>query len=150
MTARKNAFSLCHIAMSKISKPWQKVGRLVPQDDRSAVLTKIVTARVSSIVRLITAIKELGELSSTASEWEVAVVIAGMLLEFKMTPGECERILHPIEHHEREKTPTLHVHSLLCSQMEWSCLKANRQTKANDHSDLWRLAIALNYADVIV
>lgn len=76
-------------------------------------------------------------------------MIAGMLLEFKMTPGECERILHPIEHHEREKTPTLHVHSLLCSQTEWSCLKANRQTKANDHSDLWRLAIALNYADVI-
>jgi hypothetical protein len=65
MTARKNAFSLCHLAMSKISKPWQKVGRLGPQDDRSAVLTKIVTARVSSIVRLITAIKELGELSST-------------------------------------------------------------------------------------
>jgi hypothetical protein len=88
----------------------------------AAVLTEIVTTRVSSMVRLVTAIKERGELSSTASEWEVAVVIAGMLLEFKVTPAECERILHPIEHHEWEKTPTLHVHSLLCSQMEWNCL----------------------------
>jgi hypothetical protein len=120
-----------------------------PTMPAAEVLADIVTVRVASMVHLIKAIKERGEISASESEWEVAGVIAGMLLDFKVTPAECDQILHAILHHKWENTPTLYVHSLLSGQLEWDCLKANRQTKANDHSDFWRLAIALNYADVV-
>ena len=51
--------------------------------------------------------------------------------------------------HRWEGQPTLLAHSRLCAQLELGYLKAGRRSRPNDTLDIYRLAVAVNEADII-
>jgi hypothetical protein len=105
--------------------------------------------RAASMWRLLKAIRRDQNLETGKPEWECTVGIAQFLLQHDISSEECETLIGAVRCHRWEGQPTLLAHSRLCAQLELGYLKAGRRSRPNDTLDIYRLAVAVNEADII-
>jgi len=121
----------------------------VKGSDLKAVYRGVIAERCGSMYRIANAILKTGKLDTGVDEWDAAVAVGKSLTEMGVTQQELEDLVHKIVHHDWEKIPVLFHHTLLFSRIEQDMVEAGRQFDINDHPDILRLSVAIDYAQVV-
>jgi hypothetical protein len=94
--------------------------------------------------------------TSPHDEWEVAVEVGRLLMQWAISRQELEALIDLIKNRVWESTRVLYVHTILSTQIEFERLKGStRATKTskramNDWFDVRRIATGITEADVVL
>ena len=106
--------------------------------------------RAYSLWRILESLRDKGTLTTDREELELAVIVGGFLAAIRISPEDCNRLIHCIKHHQWETIEYLYIHARLGAQLELQCLSGHRDMNLNDQVDLTRLAVGLNDADIVL
>jgi len=137
-------------ALVKVNaRPYPPKGH-VPGSDLKTVYFGVSRERCGSMYRIAEALLKTGKLETEVEEWDAALGVGEFLVKMQVTKRELEELVHKIIHHVWEQIPALFTHTLLFSRIEQDMVDAGRQFDINDHPDILRLSVALEYAQVAV
>lgn len=118
-------------------------------DDLKAIHQHISEERCGSMFRIVEAIALNGSIETGKSEWEGAVHVGEFLLSKRVTAAECRTIRDAIINRQWEKIPVYFNHTVLFAKIERDGIETGRKFTMNDHPDVLRVSVALQFAHAI-